>query len=81
MTAQIRFHNGTPTLFLDGKPVFGGILAGGLPERDPSAYPYGEIAKYYAAAGVHIYSSEFSQDAPHADWGGPRPGVNTFISQ
>ncbi len=69
MKAQVKNHNGTPTIFLDDQPVFGGIhLLGSL---DPNYRNLNrEIMGVYAKAGVHIYSI----DALGPEWCGPRPG-------
>jgi len=69
MKAQLKMHNGTPTVFLDDQPAFFGChLIGGM---DPAAMkldmPY---MRRYAEAGVHIYST----GTPNETWPGPRPG-------
>src|SRR5215211_5134717 len=69
MNAHVRQHNGTPTLFLDGKPVYanmhliGGWSPGGLPATL-------DAVRRFAADGIHIYSI----DAVGQEWRGPRPG-------
>jgi len=69
MKAQLKMHNGTPTVFLNDQPAFFGChLIGGM---DPAAMkldmPY---MRRYAEAGVHIYST----GTPNETWPGPRPG-------
>jgi hypothetical protein len=69
MKAQVKQHNGTPTLFLDDKPVYanmqliGGLAPGGMEASQASI-------RAFAANGIHIYSI----DAVVAEWRGPRPG-------
>ncbi|MCL5995248.1 MAG: hypothetical protein M1546_04245 [Chloroflexi bacterium] len=68
MKAQLKNHNGTPTIFLDDQPAFFGchlvgyMDANKLTEHQP-------IARKYAEAGVHIYSI----DTLTHEWVGPRP--------
>jgi hypothetical protein len=68
MKAQLRNHNGTPTVFLDGQPAFFGChLVGYMdPANLKEHQPY---ARKYAEAGVHIYSV----DNLSQEWVGPRP--------
>jgi len=67
--AHIQVHNGTPTLFLDGQPVYANLqLIGGLDPNGISATQ--DAIRAYARAGVHIYSI----DAVVNEWCGPRPG-------
>jgi hypothetical protein len=69
MKAQLRIHNGTPTVFLDDQPAFFGChLVGSMDVHNPNEHQ--EIARKYAEAGVHIYSVD--NLAP--EWIGPRPG-------
>jgi hypothetical protein len=69
MKAQLRNHNGTPTVFLDDQPAFFGChLVGYMnPDNLTEHQPY---ARKYAEAGIHIYSI----DTLHPEWCGPRPG-------
>jgi len=69
MSAEIKDYNGTPTLFLDGKPVFDGMMIGGHPT--PEGFPLKNCTQYYRDAGVHLYAYDFGQGI---DWCGPRPG-------
>lgn len=68
MKAQLRNHNGTPTVFLDDQPVFFGChLVGYMdPANLKENQPY---ARKYAEAGVHIYSVDYLSQ----EWVGPRP--------
>lgn len=72
MKAQLKPHNGTPTVFFDDEPVFFGChLVGGMhPDRLNEHQPY---AKKYAEAGVHVYSV----DTLTQEWVGPREGDAT----
>src|SRR5258708_25397869 len=69
MKAQVKQHNGTPTLFLDDKPVYGNMhLFGGW---NPAAMEYTQDAiRRFASNGIHIYSF----DAVGAEWNAPRIG-------
>ena len=70
MKAQLRNHNGTPTVFLDGAPAFFGChLVGSMDPKNPKEHQ--EIARKYAQAGVHIYSVD---NLNNTEWCGPRPG-------
>jgi hypothetical protein len=70
MKAHVRPHNGTPTVFLDGKPVYAALhLVGYVPTPDKLS-PTQHIIKGYAENGVHLYST----DVVAREWCGPRPG-------
>ena len=68
MKAQLKLHNGTPTVFFDDQPVFFGchlvgyMVADNLKQHIP-------FAKQYANAGVTIHSVD---NFTH-EWVGPRP--------
>ena len=72
MKAQLKLHNGTPTVFFDDQPVFFGchlvgyMVADNLKQHIP-------FAKQYANAGVTIHSVD---NFTH-EWVGPRPGSPT----
>ena len=68
MKAQLKMHNGTPTVFLNDQPAFFGChLIGGMDlEQMLLEQPY---MRRYAGAGVHIYST----GTPNETWPGPRP--------
>ena len=69
MKAQLKNHNGTPTVFLDDKPAFFGChLIGGMDPKNLEGYQ--PIVRRYAQAGIHIYSI----DTLPLDWVGPREG-------
>jgi hypothetical protein len=70
MKAQVRNHNGTPTLFLDDQPVFAHIQwIGGLEASNGLADTQASM-RAFAKSNVHI----FSTDALAFEWRGPLPG-------
>jgi hypothetical protein len=70
MSAEIKEFQGTPTLFLDGKPVFYGLMWGSPPA--PDGYALKECARYYAEAGIHLFTFDMGTGGSPADWSGPR---------
>ena len=48
MSAEIKDYHGTPTLFLDGKPVFDGMMIDGYPVLE--GFPAEKCAEYYRDA-------------------------------
>src|SRR5262249_38055512 len=68
MKAQLKQHNGTPTVFINDQPAFWGVHLVGymVPEKMNQHQPY---ARKYAEAGVHVYSVD---NFTH-EWVGPRP--------
>jgi hypothetical protein len=69
MKAEVRKHNGTPTLYLDDRPVFAGIMCGIDPRSEP--FSGAQAVQCYAGAGVHIYTFDVGAVA---EWCGPGPG-------
>ena len=73
--AQIREHNGTPTLFLNGQPAhYSGIWAFG-----PSNPNWGEdgITKRFAGiTNTHVYAFEAGMGGPDPQWCGPGNGYS-----
>jgi hypothetical protein len=70
MKAQLKNHNGTPTVFLDDQPAFFGChLVGSMDIHNPNEHQ--DIARKYAEAGVHIYSVD---NIYPEEWTGPHPG-------
>src|SRR5689334_778811 len=70
MKAQVKPHNGTPTLFLNDQPVYANIhLFGGWNPNNME----GTLAaiRRFAANDIHIYSI----DALGAEWYGPQPAA------
>ncbi len=69
MKAQLKTHNGAPTVFLDDRPIFFGCHLVGymVPGEYDQVQPY---ARRYAEAGIHIYSV----DSLTHEWVGPQPG-------
>ena len=73
MKAEIRNHNGTPTLFLDGQPNFGGHQW--LSQNPaPGNFPGRDCVRLFGEAGVHLYALAVGA-APDwcGHWCGPRP--------
>ena len=68
-TAEIKPHNGAPTLFLDGKPAFYGTWWTSPPTTE--GWTASDVAKNNAAeTGIHIYAF----DVGSTEWCGPAPG-------
>jgi hypothetical protein len=67
--AEVKLHNGSPALWLDGKPVFAAInwVSGPTPEK----WAFEEQARKSAAAGIHIYAFDVGKGT---EWVGPGPG-------
>ena len=72
MTASIRQHNGTPTPFLDGVPVFAGYMWTRTPR--PDGWEHAPLARLYADAGIHLYAFDVGAGGPRPEWCGPGPG-------
>ena len=72
MTAHVKPHNGTPTLFLDDRPAFAGYLwASGPTNTD---YPMANVARAYAEAGIHLHAFDVGVGSPTPEWCGPGKG-------
>ena len=54
LVAQVKEYHGTPTLFLDGEPVFAGMCWVTTPSTE--GWRDAENAPAVAKAGIHIYS-------------------------
>jgi hypothetical protein len=68
-TAEIKPHNGAPTLFLDGKPAFYGTWWVSPPTVE--GWVAADVARKNAAeTGIHIYAF----DVGPTEWCGPGPG-------
>jgi hypothetical protein len=66
---EIKNHNGTPTLFIDGKPSFYGTWWTAAPE--PDKWIRSDFARENAAeTGIHIYAF----DVGRHEWAGPAKG-------
>ena len=66
---EIKDHNGTPTLFIDGKPSFYGTWWTAAPEKD--TWIRSDFALANAAdTGIHIYAF----DVGRLEWAGPEEG-------
>lgn len=66
---EVKPHNGSPALFLDGRPVFPAInwVSGPAPDK----WDFEGQARKSAAAGIHIYAFDVGKGA---EWVGPGPG-------
>lgn len=59
--AQIKLYNGTPTLFLEGKPVFYGVWWCSAPEVD-GWKDAGLGPDYAEETGIHIYAFDVGSE-------------------
>jgi len=66
LLAQVKIHNGAPTLFLNGRPSFPGIYWVSGPE--PDRWDFAEQARRNADAGIHIYAFDVGKGR---EWIGP----------
>jgi hypothetical protein len=71
MNAHVRMHHGTPTVFLDGRPVHASFHLVGHQRHPDGLLPTQPIMRRYAGAGVHLYSTDVVSafEVP-----GPAPG-------
>ena len=69
LVAEVRMHQGTPTVFLNGEPVFAGMCWVATPAVD--GWEDAEYARGVAKAGIHIYSFDVGKDF---EWVGPKAG-------
>jgi hypothetical protein len=67
--AEVRPFNGSPALFLDGKPVFAAINWVSGPQAD--RWDFEEQARRSAETGIHIYAFDVGKGT---EWVGPGPG-------
>ena len=72
MTAQVKIHNGTPTLFVDGQPTFYGLMWGSAPT--PEAYALKECARLYGEAGIHFFTFDIGTYGSPPEWRGLKEG-------
>ncbi len=75
MNAKVRYYHGAPTLFLDEKPVFDGLMWGRPPGID--SYALQDCARYYGEAGIHLFTFDMGASGNPPDWVGPHPGGET----
>ena len=78
-TAEVRFHNGAPTFFLDGQPEFLSLLWVVRPTADhwghaEESWPlpregHSDTAQRTAATGLFLYTFDVGRE-----WCGPGPG-------
>ena len=69
MATTMQEYNGTPTPFIDGKPVFASYVWGQTPSVE--GYPSAPATQYYAEAGIHFHAFDMGVGR---EWCGPRPG-------
>ncbi len=69
MKAEVKPHNGTPTLFLDGQPAYANFNLLSPLDGEHRA-PSQTIARKFGQLGIHLYSI----DACGPEWPGPQPG-------
>lgn len=67
--AEVGPFNGSPALFLDGKPVFAAINWVSSPQ--PDRWDFEEQARHSAGTGIHIYAFDVGKGT---EWVGPGPG-------
>jgi hypothetical protein len=67
--AKVMPHNGSPALFLDGKPVFAAINWVSAPT--PDEWDFEEQARKSAGTGIHIYAFDVGKGT---EWVGPGGG-------
>jgi len=72
MTAKLQLHNGTPTVFVDGQPIFMSYLWMRGPTRDE--YEAADTTRAYARAGIHAHAFDVGTQAQEPEWCGPAPG-------
>ena len=68
MSAHVRPHNGTPTLFIHGEPAFAGVMWGSAPEFDH--YSLAPVVKKYAESGIHLFTFDVGTQST-SEWRGP----------
>jgi len=69
LLAQVKLHHGTPTPFLDGKPVFAGMHWITTPAAEK--WDDADQARSLAKQGIHIYAFEAGKGL---EWVEPKPG-------
>ena len=71
MSAHLKMHNGTPTVFIDGEPIFPTYLWASGPTS--TGYEYESTARAYCRAGIHLYTFDVGTQAAEPEWCGPGP--------
>jgi len=69
LVAEVKLHNGTPTLFLNGEPVFAGMCWVDPPSLE--GWRDAEGAAAVAKSGIHIYSFDAGRGF---EWVEPKAG-------
>ena len=70
MKAEVRQHNGTPTLFLDGQPTFAHYHWLTAPVK-PDELTNETAIKEFARSGIHLIAFDVGTGT---EWTGPAPG-------
>ena len=67
--ASVQMHNGAPTLFIDGKPVFGAVhwIPNPPMEGEWFAEPF---VRQFAEAGVHLVHFSVGTSGQESEWDG-----------
>lgn len=75
-TASVKLHHGAPTLFIDGKPVFGAVhwIPDPPLEGEWFAAPF---VRQFAQAGVHLVHCQVGVRGPDPEWDMPDQHGNT----
>jgi hypothetical protein len=71
MQAEIKTHNGTPTLFLDDRPSFAGYLWSNGPTA--TDFAMADMMRAYAKAGIQMFAFDVGTGGPCPEWCGPGP--------
>lgn len=72
LPAEVWVHNGAPTVFFGGQPVFYGSWWGSPPS--PEGWAHAAFARSVAPeVGIHIYAFDIGPQ----EWAGPAPGRNS----
>ncbi len=75
MEYKIADLKGSPALYVDGKPVFYGLMWGSAPS--PESYSLKECARLYGLAGVHFFTFDIGTGGSPPEWIGPHPGSDS----
>jgi hypothetical protein len=71
MKTTVGMHNGTPTVFIDERPVFLSYLWMAGPTHDE--YPNADTTRAYAQAGIDLHAFDVGTQAKEPEWCGPNP--------
>jgi len=68
MTAQVKIHQGTPTVFIKDIPYFYRLMWGSPATAD--GYVMDACARRYAEANVHLFTFDMGTGGTIPDWCG-----------